>query len=295
MEMSWPGSSDGLMLVEGTGRDLLTQIEGRDGKTVRHDRISVRLRSDRTVESCTFEPPQPALGPLVGQTVLKGWRRALEPLVGQGDLRGRPLVVLLDDLVGCCIIETWIKANWDAGPSEIFDRSDFENVCIGYATGSSGLSHPRDGNRPKYVPALERADDPIAFHPLAPDIDRTLRRVRRIDVWREEDSIHVDAMFQDSGVLPGTRRSALHEYRVFARLVRANGCLTIKGLEAFPGRLPYAECSGARYNIERLLDRPLSDLRATVHRDLNGASGCTHLNDAIRSLAEVEELEKLLP
>jgi signal transduction histidine kinase len=54
--------------------------------------------------------------------------------------------------------------------------------------------------------------------------------------------------------------------------------------------LPFGECPGAVRNISRLLDSELSQLRQTVLDQLPGTLGCTHLNDALRALAEVPTL-----
>jgi hypothetical protein len=43
-------------------------------------------------------------------------------------------------------------------------------------------------------------------------------------------------------------------------------------------------------NLSRLLDSELPQLRQTVLDQLPGTLGCTHLNDALRALAEVPTL-----
>ena len=65
---------------------------------------------------------------------------------------------------------------------------------------------------------------------------------------------------------------------------------TLFSIEAQPGNLPYPECPGATANIQRLVGTPLAELRATVLERLAKTAGCTHLNDALRALADVHRL-----
>jgi hypothetical protein len=66
--------------------------------------------------------------------------------------------------------------------------------------------------------------------------------------------------------------------------------LRILSIEAEPRVLPHLECPSATANLSRLLDSPLSGLREKVLAELRGTAGCTHLNDALRALAEVPAL-----
>jgi hypothetical protein len=54
--------------------------------------------------------------------------------------------------------------------------------------------------------------------------------------------------------------------------------------------LPYRECPTAAGNVSRLVGSQLPALREKVLQDLRGTLGCTHLNDALRALAEVPRL-----
>lgn len=60
-----------------------------------------------------------------------------------------------------------------------------------------------------------------------------------------------------------------------------------------PRSLPYDECPLAVHNVTALAGTPL---RTTVLGRLRGPLGCTHLNDMLRTLADVPELaRRLLP
>lgn len=114
-----------------------------------------------------------------------------------------------------------------------------------------------------------------------------MRRARRIDV-RVTDHIEIDSMFQDSATTPQGGRVAVHEYHVHATADWRTGCLT--RVSADPRVLPYVECPLAASNVDRLVGVPLADLRSEVLERLKGIDGCTHLNDALRALAEVPVL-----
>ena len=297
IELSWPGTLAGDLVMEARARDLRTGAAQGDRQTVHEDRVSLSLSPERCVRKIGGKPYGAALEGLEGASVLKGWRQRIEPIVQHEVLRARPVVVLLDDLVGCCTIATWMQVHWEnlGSRENPFDRSPFENVCAGYATGSLALAVMRE--TPALTLALPLTDglDASAFHPLSPDEQRTMRRVRRMDVWRENGEVHVDAMFQDSGIAHGTIRAALHEYRLLARL-RPDDCGSheIVALETVHGALPYDECLSAGHNAPSLVGWKLADLRAGVHRALKGPRGCTHLNDALRSMGEIDALIALL-
>ena len=80
----------------------------------------------------------------------------------------------------------------------------------------------------------------------------------------------------------------MHQYTVRATADLATQQLTF--LDATPGNLPYDECPLAVGNVGRLVGTPLAELRGAVAGELKGTAGCTHLNDALRSLADVPVL-----
>jgi hypothetical protein len=116
-----------------------------------------------------------------------------------------------------------------------------------------------------------------------------MRRARRIDVWREHteagDVIRADTSFQDSSGDPEYGRVAVHEYGLEAVIDATTGL--VSSLRADPRVLPFLECPGAVDNITRLVGLPVRDLRSAVPELLGRTNGCTHLNDALRALAEV--------
>jgi hypothetical protein len=106
------------------------------------------------------------------------------------------------------------------------------------------------------------------------------------------EQIVVDSAFQDSASRPDGGRAALHEYRL--SLTADRGSLRILSIQAEPRVLPFHECPSATNNLVRLVGSPLQAMRETVLAELAGPAGCTHLNDALRALAEVPALVERL-
>ena len=64
--------------------------------------------------------------------------------------------------------------------------------------------------------------------------------------------------------------------------------------EATPRALPWPECPQAAASASRLVGQPVGELRDFVRQDLSGTTTCTHLNDLLRSLADVATLAAIL-
>jgi hypothetical protein len=114
-----------------------------------------------------------------------------------------------------------------------------------------------------------------------------MRRARRIDVWLD-NVIVVDSAFQDSATTPAGGRAVVHEYGL--QLTAHPTSLRVLSVEAEPRVLPFGECTSAAANLGRLIGASLPELRDRVLAELRGTAGCTHLNDALRALAEVPAL-----
>ena len=120
-----------------------------------------------------------------------------------------------------------------------------------------------------------------------------MRRARRIDVWDEGGALGIDAMFRDSAWDPDGREVVVHEYQLLGQADRASGVLL--SVTAVPRVLPYAECPGAAPNASWMAGTDLRTMRTEVLQRLRATDCCTHLNDGLRSLAEVPVLASALP
>ncbi|HEX7872762.1 MAG TPA: DUF2889 domain-containing protein [Sphingobium sp.] len=292
MELQWPGGRDGPVRITGRGRDLLTPADGGAPRVIADERLDATVTPLKEIVALTTQPPLLGADELAGKHALIGYRARLRDI----EQTDGPLALLLDDMVGTNIISGWVWSRWLTDRKDkmafIGDPTVMANACLSYAPGSTALENDGYLDKVDFVPPLGRADDPIAYHSLQPDCDRTMRRVRRIDLWREDGLLWMDAMFQDSGVLPGTRRSAIHEYRLCASADAAGGELL--SLDAHWGVLPHGQCRQGPETLAALPGTALAALRPHVLRELRGTAGCTHLNDAVRSLAEMGALAKRL-
>jgi hypothetical protein len=208
---------------------------------------------------------------------------------------GSPLYLLLDDISGCSLIAGFGWSRWTRDwltPPDRVPRPSMEGVCIGFRPGSSALLEQASGestHRTQAVPPLVHTDDPHGWHEL-PDLpDVSMRRARRIDVWLDDSGlIQIDSAFQDSSGDPGPDRVAVHEY-----LLRATAdpvTLTLLSVEPDARILPFLECPAAVATAQSVVGVSLVDLRTVVLSRLAKVNGCTHLNDALRCLAEVPKL-----
>lgn len=297
IDVTWPGGYEAPMQFEGRARDLLTDADGR-GRTLASARLLAELAGDRTIRSLTAEPPRTGLEQLVGCRGGGYLREAIDTALPGEREAGTPLYLLLDDLSGTSLIARWAWSHWNpdwlrrefagASAEQMLEhrRARMENICTGFRTGSSALSadvEVTDHSQARVVP-LPNPADPDGWHALPDNREVALRRSRRVDVWLE-DVVRIDAMFQDSATLPDGGRAAIHEYTLTATADPVT--FELLSVTPQPRILPWPECPSAVPPTAALLGTPLGELRATVLEVLRRERGCTHLNDALRALAEV--------
>ena len=141
--------------------------------------------------------------------------------------------------------------------------------------------------------SIEAPADEWGWHPLRPLPDDSMRRRRRIDVWRDDDGAsRVDVFFRDSHMAPAGVETSVHEYTVTATVDPE--AMVVTSCEAVPHVLPWTECPQAAASAGRLAGMPVAQLRPDVRAQFVGPSTCTHLNDVLRGLEDVEWLEKEL-
>jgi hypothetical protein len=256
------------------------------------------LRPDRTIAAIEATPARPALSRLVGERGGGGLRKALENVVPEERRDSTPLYLILDDLAGVSLVAGWAWSQWDPDWMENTRAAmkgvdlekafkDRAGICSGFAPGSAALQP--ESERGHGTPTIDLRDpnDPEGWHAFPAVNGVSMRRARRIDVWLD-DAIIVDSAFQDSASTPNGGRSVVHEYRL--KLTADPDSLRVLSVEAEPRVLPFVECTTAPANLQRLVGTPLIELRHKVLAELRGVAGCTHLNDAMRALAEVPSL-----
>jgi hypothetical protein len=300
--MTWPdGILSGLQLT-GRCRDLRTDGDGAI-KVLGQDEMVARAAMDRTIESITATPAVPALDALVGARAGGRLRGALDEAVPGLRTDGSPLYLLLDDLAGASLIAGFVWFRWQDHLPELatfrqqIPVRSMQGICSGFRPGASSLN--ADGtmsgipHQVAVVPPLADETDPHSWHELDVPPPMAMRRARRIDVWHEDGQLQIDAMFRDSAWEPDGTEIAVHEYHLVASADRGAGTLT--SVTAEPRVLPYDECPMAAPNAGMVVGAPMRDLRTEVLDRIQNTDCCTHLNDALRALAEVPVLAAALP
>lgn len=298
IDMSWPDGLVGALHLSGRARDLLTEASGAT-HVLAVDEMTAVVGANRTIEQIGTVPPRPQVAQLVGQRGGSGSRQRTAEAMKEEAEAGSPLFLMLDDVPGVTLIAGYIYTQ-EPGRSQRLEIAPvdrprvrtMEGVCTGFqpgssALGQSGIPDPSEA-QVREVAELGRAGDPLAWHEIDKQGTLAMRRARRIDVWVDGAAIKVDSMFQDTCIRPGSHRVAVHEYRLAAEADLDT--MTLASVAADPRVLPYWECPLAVSNVSRLIGTPLRELRRQVLEELRGTAGCTHLNDAMRALAEVPAL-----
>jgi hypothetical protein len=302
IDMRWPGGRGTQLRLLGRARDLWTPADGGAAQVMAEDVLHVGAARDRTIEDIRSEPARPELGDLVGTRGGGRLRGRLAEVVPREIASGTPLALLLDDLSGATLIAGFAYRQWADEWMTAEDGSRapgrrMEGICAGFRPGSSALDEHgagRDIHDIKPVRPVADPDDPAGWHHLEDIAEVSMRRARRIDVWLDDVDrvLRIDSMFQDSSTVPDGGRIAVHEYGVTATVDPVRGILS--SVTADPRVLPYLECPTAAGGVHAMIGTPVADLRSAVLEQLKGTAGCTHLNDALRALAEVPVLARPL-
>jgi hypothetical protein len=300
--MSWPDGMELGLRLQGRCRDLLTASD-RASSVIREAVLDVSTGQDRDIVSIAADPVTPGLERLLGCRAGGNLRGSIaQELPDQVD-SGTPLHLLLDDLAGSTLIAGFAYVRWADNLPGFRERMRqaprryMRDICSGFRDGASSLLS--DGTTSGHsqnvaeVPPLADPDDVMSWHELDDHPPIAMRRARRIDLWEAESTLGIDAMFRDSCWEPDGTEVAVHEYHIVASADRATG--TLLSIAAEPRVLPYLECPLAAPNASWLIGTNLGDLRQEVLVRLRSTDCCTHLNDALRSLAEVPILASSLP
>jgi hypothetical protein len=310
-----PGGVDGELLLIGVGRDLVTSVDG-DAAVVDAGSFeaTVDYADAQRVVALASTPAVAGLDQLIGRSASTGFRAALDEVVAGQDLVGGPLYQLLDDLPVATLVSGYspqqamaARGSWrDASARrtqrrapeglELIQQAD---LCAGWKAGGTIMLGMAEGVPPVVTgpdaPALDRSDDPWAWHEMPGELPALgMRRRRRIDVVPAPDdaTVLVDAQFRDSHMDDEGAETIVHEY-VVGVVVDGHDFRVLES-SAAPRVLPWFECPEAAGSAERLVGRPLGGLRASVRAEFLGVSTCTHLNDALRALEDVPVLVRHL-
>jgi hypothetical protein len=290
-----PGGLEADAVMDGRARDLLTRADGTavvTGEASLWARVGGLTRLLNEVRS---EPERPALQELIAAMVGPGFRGRVDALVEDDRDRRTPLYLLLDDLPGAALVSGYalLRAG-SVGTRHDGYLDAAVDQCSGWAGDAGMMVYIRSEKRSPtphgpVAPVLESPDDPLSWHGMAPLGPHGMRRRRRLDVAAgDEGAYDVNVFFRDSHVDGAGEETVVHEYEVAVVVDAASR--TVRSIEATADVLPWAECPAAVGSAVRLVGRPLADLRPWVRRTFTGTSTCTHLNDTLRGLTDVETL-----
>ena len=289
---------DGLE-VRGAARDLRTDDTGA-GVVVAEASLVADVGPMRTLRSLTTTPALPALDALAGRPIARGFRAAADAAIPDEAAAQTPLYLLVDDLPIAALIAGY--ADLYAHPERLAHRdagSTRAEICAGWASdatmaetiAATGYIPIPEG---PVAPALERADDPLAWHPLPALPVGSMRRRRLVDVrpaatGSDGECLEVRAMFRDVYARDGFEQ-VLHEYTLEATV--DGGVFT--RCEATPRVLPWPECPTAAASAGDLVGRSVAGARDHVRHHVRGLRSCTHLSDLLCTLADVVPLARLV-
>jgi len=301
IDVAWPDGVDGERLFVGRARDYLTGSDGR-GRTLASGEFSLRMSEDKSITEIAAEPAPANLDRLVGARAGGHLRMTLREIMPELIARADPLYLVLDDLSGTALVSSFAWGQWFPERMEMLKKrlggglednpvlAQRANVCWGLQEGNSGVTGGAALENVADADAghLRNPADPEGWHPFLEHEGPGFRRARRIDVTREGGLIRIASAFQDSAELREGGRVAIHEYDLGATVDAET--LEVLSLDPEARILPFRECPGAVHNVARLVGRNLRQVREDVLEMLRGPEGCTHLNDALRALADVPRL-----
>jgi len=296
-----PDGLDGTLVLQGRARDVRTDRAGVatvEGEVALFGRVA--YGTDRQVLELRSEPAEPRLEALVGARASSGFRSAADSAVP--DLRDSQalLYLLLDDLPVATLVSGYAVQYGSPEPlrpTPGVHALQHADLCSGWRVGGTILIDIEAGNGAPVVtgpvaPSIDTPDDAFGWHEMAPLPANGMRRRRRLDVIATGDTIDLDAMFRDSHMSPDGIETVVHEYTLVATLDA--GTHVVVDIEATPHALPWVECPSAAASAQGLVGLPLAGLRPYVRERFVGVPTCTHLNDLLRSLEDVERLVGLL-
>ncbi len=213
---------------------------------------------------------------------------------------GSVLHQLLDDVPLAAIIATYgltrEHPEWNI-PPEAAER--LRDLCAGWADGATMIGTlDRTGIFPipegPPAPPLGLDARPAGLARPGPAWSaRTVRRVRRLDLWREPEHLALEVYFRDSHLGPDGPEDVLHEYTVTASLDPVD--LRFAEVHAVAHTLPWPECPGALGSASRVVGHTSDEIPSVVRESFTGTGTCTHLNDLLRSTVAVRAMASVLP
>jgi hypothetical protein len=291
IDMLRPDGWTGDLLLSGRARDLVTTEHG--AYVAATAEVDARADATRALREIRTDPPIDGIDALLGAPVASGFRGRLETAAPEHRDACTPLYLLLDDLPVASLISGYaMQRAGEIGriPAAAYNYN--VDQCSGWrAGGTLMVVLSQKGAVPMTIgptaPDLQPDDDDLAWHEHDQLPPGGMRRRRRLDVIAG-DALRIDAMFRDSYMGLDGVESIVHEYSFTGSVDPET--LQVLDAHARPRVLPYIECPDAAASAARLTGMSVAELRRRVRQELTGISTCTHLNDLLRSLADIGAL-----
>ena len=281
----------------GTGRsdvDLRARDAVGRGPGTRDVLGRVRVRAhlaERVIEDIAADPQDDRLVQLAGSRVGPGFRATVGTLIPDEVAQAGLLHLLLDDWVGAALVSGYavqhaaitlgIEEKLPAGTAD-----HMAGICAGFAEDASLVPYAkRNGTIPSVHGPVAPALDPDGIHSVEPLRPDGMRRFRRLDLTPNGD---FDAHFRDSHVDGDGVETIVHEYTVEGSIDASTR--TVTSVAASVRVLPWQECPGAIGSAARIRGMMLSEMRDRVRGEFVGTTTCTHLNDTLRAVADLDAL-----
>lgn len=306
LQTYWPHGIAPDYALECRARDLFTGETGSQPVELGQEWIRLAMQPGGIAQHIAASRMDDQLAPLAGRRVGGPMRKGVAETMPQEPENSTLLYRLIDDLAGGAFLapagwQSWLKDGIKAyahavGMTSVMDVK-MEGMCVTYATGSPALlpdGRQNEETANRSIGAFAgTSDDPHAWHPLLEVSGTNEARLRYMDVWRADGMVQVCFGFQDSSAFPGTDlRQLFHEYRGFA--VIEPETMVLQSIRMEYGSLPYHTCPAAASSPQALVGQSVREFRKLVIATLPGTAGCTHLNDALRTLQDVPALVVML-
>ena len=172
MTMRWPTGIDGALAFHGISRDLVTQHSGHDAIEAARDMLSAKVQRSYQLVSFATGPDWPKLQALVGEHVIKGYRRRHVDMAAARLDRKCPLGTLLDNFAACSLISGWVHilrpgSPWAAIRADPARRRRMARACAGYAAESEALTGDFSPGKSCQVGPVQHPEDLLGWHEMA--------------------------------------------------------------------------------------------------------------------------------
>jgi Protein of unknown function (DUF2889) len=261
------------------------------------EQVCVRARlADRVIDDIAGS--HGGLEQLSGSRVGPGFRSTIGRLFPEEVRRASLLHLLLDDWVGASLVSGYALQHEAITlgieqklPDGVADN--MAGICAGFAPDASLVGYAkRNGTIPSAHGPAAPPLDTDGLHAVEPLRANGMRRFRRLDLHPvDAASVGFDAHFRDTHVDGAGVETIVHEYTVVGSVDTSTR--TITSVAATVRVLPWQECPGAIGSAARVRGMRLAELRERIRGEFVGTSTCTHLNDTLRAIGDLDALLNL--